>query len=346
MVRPFDINEIFPDDEAGSVRLPRRRAGGSPQSLAVTLLADYTLRTRAFVPSAAIVALLGEFGVTPAAGRTAISRLSRRGVLENSRQGRHSSYRLTDPAAVNLSISGHSIVAFPEQAEAWDGSWTLIAFSLPEGSGAERRTLRGHLRWLGYAPLYDGLWASPRQFTSRAREELAEVGSGSLTVFRAQHVELDQTVRRDPLEAWDIDAIAEEYASFIDRWSPLLAGIRAGEVSGAEAVCARTEVMDTYRRFRVLDPLLPMRCMPPGWRRHQVRDIFTAVYDGLAAAAQEHVRTVAAPPSAPHLGVGAHTTADLLAGVWHGKADNAPATGDARPARRPQPVPGRVRRRT
>ncbi|MDH6224512.1 PaaX family transcriptional regulator C-terminal domain-containing protein [Streptomyces sp. MJP52] len=324
MVRPFDVNEIYPDDPADSVRLPRRRAGGSPQSLAVTLLADYTLRTRASLPSAAIVALLGEFGVTPAAGRTAISRLARRGVLESSRKGRHSAYRLSDPAAVNLSLSGHSIVAFTEQAEKWDGSWTIIAFSLPEGSGAERRTLRGRLRWLGYAPLYDGLWLSPRPFTPRAREELAGVGSGSLTVFRAQHVELERTVRRDPLDAWDVAAIAEEYASFIDRWSPLLDRMRAGEVGGVEAVCARTEVMDTYRRFHVLDPRLPMRCMPRGWRRARVRDVFTAVYDGLAATAQEHVRAVAASPSgaAPstaHTGIGAHTTADLLAGVRLGE---------------------------
>ncbi|WP_218042011.1 PaaX family transcriptional regulator [Streptomyces abyssomicinicus] len=323
VVRPFDVNEIYPDDPADSVRLPRRRAGGSPQSLAVTLLADYTLRTRAPVPSGAIVALLGEFGVTPAASRTAISRLARRGVLESSRHGRHSSYRLSDPAAVNLSLSGHSIVAFTERAEKWDGSWTVISFSLPEGRSAERRTLRGRLRWLGYAPLYDGLWLSPRPFTPRAREELAQVGPGSLTVFRAQHVELESAARRDPLDAWDVEAIAEEYTSFVDRWSPLLDRMRAGGVSGVEAVCARTEVMDTYRRFHVLDPRLPMRCMPRGWRREQVRDVFTAVYDGLAETAQEHVRTVAALPSAADGGVGAHTTSDLLAGVWLGDPPSA-----------------------
>jgi phenylacetic acid degradation operon negative regulatory protein len=329
VVRPFDVNEIYPDDPADSVRLPRRRAGGSPQSLAVTLLADYTLRTRAAVPSGAIVALLGEFGVTPAAGRTAISRLARRGVLRSSRQGRNSSYRLSDPAAVNLSLSGHSIVAFTEQAEKWDGSWTVISFSLPEGRGAERRALRGRLRWLGYAPLYDGLWLSPRPFTPRAREELAGVGPGSLTVFRAQHVELESTSRRDPLDAWDVDAIAEEYTSFLDRWSPLLDRMEAGEVSGVEAVCARTEVMDTYRRFHVLDPRLPMRCMPPGWRREQVRDVFTAVYDGLAETAQEHVRAVAALSSAGVGGIGAHTTADLLAGVWLGEKTEPDCRGRA-----------------
>jgi len=319
VARPFDVNEIYPDDPADSVRLPRRRAGGSPQSLAVTLLADYTLRTRAAGPSAAIGALLGEFGVTPAAGRTAISRLARRGVLESSRQGRRSSYRLSDPAAVNLSLSGHSIVAFAAQAERWDGTWTVVAFSLPEGRSAERRTLRGRLRWLGYAPLYDVLWLSPRPFTPRAREELAEVGSGALTVFRAQHVALEQAVHRDPLDAWDVDAIAEEYTSFVDLWSPLLDRMRAGEVGGVEAVCARTEVMDTYRRFHVLDPRLPMRHMPQGWRREEVREVFTAVYDGLAETAQEHVRTVAGLPPAGHGGITAHTTADLLAGVWLGR---------------------------
>ena len=81
MVTPFEIEEIFPDLAEGSVRLPRRQVGRAPQDMAVTLMADYTLRTRAWVPSAAIVALLGDANVSPAGARTAISRLSRRNVL-------------------------------------------------------------------------------------------------------------------------------------------------------------------------------------------------------------------------------------------------------------------------
>lgn len=80
--KPYDIEEIFPEDTSGPVRLPRRQAGSSPQGLAVTLLADYTLSSRAWLPSAGILALLAEAGVTPAGARTAISRLARRGVLE------------------------------------------------------------------------------------------------------------------------------------------------------------------------------------------------------------------------------------------------------------------------
>ena len=90
----------------------------------------------------------------------------------------------------------------------------------------------------------------------------------------------------------------------------------AGPVDGAAAVRARTEVMDTYRRFPTLDPRLPCELLPAGWLRQAARDLFAAVYDGLAEPAERHVRAVVAghaggaPPE-----VRAHTTADLLAGV-------------------------------
>jgi phenylacetic acid degradation operon negative regulatory protein len=312
-VDPFDIEEIFPDVETGSV-LPRRQSGSSPQGLAVTLVADYTLSTRAWLPSAAIVALLGESGVSSAGARTAVSRLARRGVLEGCRHGRHSSYRLTPAAAATLSVGGARIAAFAAPADSWDGAWTLVAFSLPKDQGTRRRALRGQLRWLGYAPLYDGLWVSPHAPGPRVEAELAAVSLGAMTVFRAHHVDVRAAAGRDPIAAWDVAAVARQYGAFVRTWEPLLPRIRSGKVTGAEAVRARTEVMDTYRRFPVLDPLLPIRLLPPGWPRERGREVFVAVYDGLAEPAQEHVRAVVArcagdsPP-----GIRAHTVTELSA---------------------------------
>jgi phenylacetic acid degradation operon negative regulatory protein len=313
---PYDIDEIFPDDAAGPVRLPRQQAGNSPQGLAVTLLADYTLRTRAWLPSAAIVALLAEAGVSHAGARAAISRLTRRGVLEGSRHGRHSSYRLTPAAAASLSIGGSSIVSSAAAGEPWDQRWTLIAFSLPQEERTQRHGLRGRLRWMGYAPLYDGLWISPHDLTEKARAQLAQLTLGTITVFRARHVELDASIRRNPLDAWDTTAIARQYEAFIARWSALLPRIGSARITGAEAVRARTEVMDTYRRLPIIDPQLPLQLLPPGWPREPARELFTAVYDGLAPAAQRHVRAAASRflHGAP-AGIQAHTVADLLAGL-------------------------------
>jgi phenylacetic acid degradation operon negative regulatory protein len=312
---PYDIEEIFPDDAAGSVRLPRRQAGNSPQGLAVTLLADYTLRSRAWLPSAAIVDLLAEAGVSQAGARATISRLARRGVLEGSRQGRNSSYRLTTAAAHALSVGGRAIISSAVDAETWDRQWTLLAFSLPQEEVTQRRGLRSRLRWLGYAPLYDGLWISPQDLTEKTRMQLAKLTFGTMTVFRARHVEFDATIGRNPLEAWDTAVIALEYEAFIREWSPLPPRIHADRITGADAVRARTEVMESYRRLPILDPRLPVELLPPGWPREPARNLFAAVYDGLATPAQDHVRAVAGRFTADLADICAHTVADLLVGL-------------------------------
>ncbi|GAA0549369.1 PaaX family transcriptional regulator C-terminal domain-containing protein [Paractinoplanes ferrugineus] len=315
MTSPYEIDEIFPEDSPGSVRLPRRQAGNSPQGLAVTLMADYTLRTRAWLPTAAIVTLLAEAGVSPAGARTAISRLARRGVLEGRRQGRHSSYRLTTAAAAFLAIGGSAILVASD-APPWDGQWTLIAFSMPQEEGNSRRGLRDQLRWMGYAPLYDGLWISPHDLSAKTRARLAELTLGTLTVFRAGHVELDAAVRRNPLDAWDTEEIARQYEAFIRRWRPAVPRSRGGDVAGTDAVRARTEVMDTYRRLPILDPHLPLRLLPRGWLREPARDLFVAVYDGLADTAENHVRAVASRYTEGEVsGIQAHTVADLATGL-------------------------------
>jgi phenylacetic acid degradation operon negative regulatory protein len=316
VVSPFDVEEIFPDVGGDAVRLPRRQSGSSPQGLAVTLIADYTLHVRAWLPTAAIVALLGGFGVTAGAARTAISRLARRGVLEGSRQGRHSSYRLTEPAAADLSFGGTSIAAFAAGPDSWDGSWTAFVFTMPKEEKTRRSALRAQLRWRGYAPLYDGVWVSPHPMKEQDHAELVASTPGATTAFRARHLRFGSGTTRDPIEAWDTAAIAAEYERFIRRWTPLLPLIRADAITGADAVRARTEVMDTYRRFPALDPLLPLRLLPPDWPRTRARETFIAVYDGLAEPAQDHVRTVAADADdRPRPDIRAHTVAEMAAGV-------------------------------
>lgn len=311
MVSPYDIEEVFPDD-AATVRLPRQQAGSTAQNLTVTLVADYTLRTRAWLPSAAIVALLDEAGIGSSAARTAISRLFRRAVLESSRDGRYSSYRLTQAAVGNLAAGGAWIARFATRAEPWDGYWTLVSFSFPQEERSQRRALRGQLRWLGYAPLYDALWVSPDAPNPTVKDRLTTTTLGTMTMFRARHVELATRTNRNPIEAWDIAAIARRYNTFVRRWKPLLPRIRGGKVAGAAAVRARTEIMDAYRHFPIVDPELPIELMPARWPRAVAREVFVAVYDGLAEQAQEHVRAVVGQFSdSPCPEIRAHSTAEM-----------------------------------
>jgi len=314
VVEPFDAEEIFPD-VADPVRLPRRQSGSSPQDLTVTLVADYTLSERAWLPASAIVALLGEFGVTTTAARAAISRLGRRGVLEGARQGRRSSYRLTEAAAVNLSIGGTSIAAFGTERDSWDGLWTTIVFTVPKEEKVRRSALRVQLRWRGFAPLYDGVWVSPHPLTKEMHADLAAYGT--ITAFRAEHLPFPSESTRAPIDAWNLAVIAAEYKTFVEQWEPALARVQAGRVTGAAAVRTRTLAMDVYRRFPALDPLLPHALMPHDWPRSRARAVFLAVYDGLAAPALDHVRAVISRVGeVPRPGLRAHTVAEMVTGVW------------------------------
>lgn len=312
----FRLEEVLPDAAVGPGRLPRRSTGTSPQGMTVTMVADYSLRTQAWLPSAAIVALLTEAGVSAGGARTALSRLSRRGALESCRRGRQAFYRLTPPAAFALAFGGREIAAFAAEAEIWDGQWTLIAFSVPQHGDTDRHALRSRLRWMGFAPLYDGLWVSPHELPQKAALAFHGFDLRAMTAFRASRIELDLSPERDPLEAWDLKGISERYQSFLRQWTALLPRIHSGDIGGAEAVRVRTEVMDAYRQFVVLDPRVPMRVLPAGWPRLEARAVFVDIYDGLAGRARDHVlEAVARVDPEPQPGLVTHTVAELGAGL-------------------------------
>jgi phenylacetic acid degradation operon negative regulatory protein len=74
--------------------------------------------------------------------------------------------------------------------------------------------------------------------------------------------------------------------------------------------------MESYRRFPVLEPQLPIELLPPDWPRARAREVFVAVYDGLAEPAQEHVRAVVARiADGLDLAIQTHSVADMSAGV-------------------------------
>src|ERR1700761_9759399 len=103
-----------------------------PPRLLLTLLGDYWWRRTEPLPSAAIVALLAEFGVSDSAARAALSRLTRNGLLVTSRSGRRTFVQLSGRAADILNDGARRIFSFGSTPTPWDGMWSLVAFSIPE----------------------------------------------------------------------------------------------------------------------------------------------------------------------------------------------------------------------
>jgi phenylacetic acid degradation operon negative regulatory protein len=316
--RPFDddVEQILGGPASDGPDLPRRQSGSAPQNLAVTLMADFTLKTRAWVPSAAIVALLTHFEVTVSNARTAISRLARRGVLESDKRGRHTFYRLSVSSGAHIALSGYHLAGHPQLAEKWDRNWTLVAFSLSKEDTARRRALRGQLRWQGFAPLYDGLWVHPVPLAAAGAESLTDLAPGSLTVFRGEHRTFALPLGRNPLDAWDLAGIATRYHQFVADWEPYLARSTVTPLSGPQAFRDRAAVIEQYRLLPLLDPVVPLSLLPPEWPRVRAHETFAAVYDGLAQPALNHVlRVITEVSGAVPDGIGTHTVAEMAAGV-------------------------------
>lgn len=273
--------------------LPRGQAGAPPQHLLLTILGDYWFERTEHLPSAALVDLLGEFGVSAVGARAALSRLARRGLLEPSKSGRRTYYRLTARADRVLSDGIRRILSFGTQEVPWDGKWTVAAFSIPEEQRDLRHALRARLRWLGLAPLYDGVWVSPHRVAEDVLAVLGELSVPGATVFTAEVVPSGSR-QRDPTEAWDLAGLRGLYEDFVAEYQPLLARARAGAVGAAEALVGRTGLMDAWRSLPSLDPELPRELSPAGEPRGEARALFVELYDALAPLAEARVRQLVA----------------------------------------------------
>lgn len=278
--------------DPAAVDLPRSQAGSPPQHLLITLLADYWSGRPEPLPSGALVALVGEFGVTAVGARAALSRLTRRGLLSATKSGRRTYYGLTEQTAQVLQADRHRIMSFGERWDDWDGYWTVAAFSLPEERRDLRHSLRSQLHGLGFAPLFDAMWVAPHASVEETGQVLETLNIASATVLRAR-----QPVRamgRSPIEAWNLNSLRDAYRALIDDYAPLVQRIRQGQVSAREALVARTAVMDLWRGFLALDPDLPRELLPSDWPRQVARQVFAEVYDSLGPLAVVRVRQVLA----------------------------------------------------
>jgi phenylacetic acid degradation operon negative regulatory protein len=295
-----------------------------PPRLLLTLLGDYWWQRTESLPSAAIVGLLAEFGVSDSAARAALSRLTRNGLLVTSRSGRRTFVRLSQRAADVLDDGGRRIFSFGETPAPWDGMWSLVAFSIPEDRRSERDELRKALRWLGFAPLYDGLWVCPRDHADAVMARLKDLGIGTATAFRATALPAVTAGPADaadgagagvsadiPARAWDLAGLRDRYQEFTEFAGLLRDQTVAGEISTADALIARTRVMNEWRAFPAMDPDLPDELLPPAWPRAAARDLFITCYDLLGPLAARRVRQIIARYSPELAGRAAYHSSQL-----------------------------------
>ena len=215
-------------------------------------------------PVAALVRLLAPLGITAPAVRTAVSRMARQGWLQAVRLPEGAGYALTPRAVRRLDEAAERI--YRRGTPDWDGRWHLVVIARARDR-ARRDRLRAALGYLGYAPIDETTWVSPRP--SVELEALLE----------AERIRAERF-----MASYDGDAY--------QRWRAVAAGLVA-DVSPAttdEMVFAvRSRLVHEWRKFLFRDPGLPAELLPGHWPGRQAAELFEAESARLLPAAARFV---------------------------------------------------------
>jgi phenylacetic acid degradation operon negative regulatory protein len=270
---------------SSEVELPE---GARPQALLLTFFGGYLLDRGVHVATSSVIDVLERSGVSEQATRSTLSRMARRDLLHRVRRGRQVYLGLTRRSRDVLREGGTRVWRSGAVHDRWDGTWTLLSFSLPESWQRQRHELRSRLLWAGFGPLQGGLWIAPSPVDVAAVGEGLEAAA-HVKVFAARALpptDVDALVR----DAWDLDAVAGRYRAFLARWSdPARPRLSDGL---ATQLVLQTEWLQVIRR----DPRLPVQHLPADWPAEPAQRLFRALYAELDPQARAAVAALDVVP--------------------------------------------------
>jgi phenylacetic acid degradation operon negative regulatory protein len=241
-----------------------------PQSLMFSFLGIYVLGRDTAVYSGSVIDVFARLGVSEEAVRSTLTRMAKRNLLTRHRQGKKVYFGLTAHAAEVLDDGRRRVWETGAVNRGWDGTWTLVGFSLPGDERSTRHDLRSQLVWAGFGLLQGGMWIAPG--TKDIVAMLAPLGLGdNVTVLQARA--LKPTESADLVrKAFDTDQIAERYRAFLDRWDtpdPL----PSATDDLARQLLLHTDWLQLVRQ----DPHLPAEHLPADWPAIRAETLFHAL---------------------------------------------------------------------
>ncbi|WP_084965197.1 PaaX family transcriptional regulator C-terminal domain-containing protein [Thermoactinospora rubra] len=262
-----------PDDLTEPAGAPR------PQTLLLTFFGGYVLGRHVHVATSSVLDVLGRVGVSEEATRSTLSRMARRGLLHRVRRGRNVYVGLTPRSREILHDGEFRIWRIGAVNTHWDGTWTLLGFSLPESWQRQRHVLRSRLLWAGFGALQGGLWIAPSPVDVKPLLDGLEAAE-HVKVFQARAVpptDVGELVR----DAWDLREAAARYRRFLDRWDTPSPPAEPSD-SLARQLLLQTEWLQVIRQ----DPRLPQEHLPEDWPAERAQRVFRAQYAELDPAAR------------------------------------------------------------
>ncbi|POX46386.1 PaaX family transcriptional regulator [Streptomyces sp. Ru71] len=252
----------------------------------LTFLGDEVLGRGVCVYTGSVIDVFARVGVGEQATRSTLTRMVGRGLLRRERRGRRTYVGLTERSEAVLRDGERRIWKTGAVNRDWDGTWTLLGFSLPESWQRQRHDLRSQLTWAGFGPLFGGLWIAPGEVDVSAI--LAELGlAAHVKVFRARADDgTDLPGMID--ETWDLAELAARYRQFQADWRPYATG--RARVEAEDALALRLRMSCAWLDVIRSDPRLPAAHLPADWPAACAEETFRAVHALLDGPARDVAR--------------------------------------------------------
>ncbi len=247
-----------------------------PQSLIFSFLGVYALDRGTAISSGSVIEVFARLGVSEEAVRSTLARMVKRNLLVRHRLGRKVYLGLTPHAETVLRDGRRRVWETGAVNRDWDGTWTVVGFSLPDSRRSTRHDLRSRLIWAGFGPLQSGLWITP------GTKDVTGVFDGldvddHVTVLTARAY--TPTEAADLVaKAFDIEQIARRYRAFLARWDvphPL--------PDAPDALVRQLLLHTDWLQLVRQDPHLPAEHLPDDWPAIRAEQVFHA-------RAEEYVR--------------------------------------------------------
>jgi phenylacetic acid degradation operon negative regulatory protein len=153
--------------------------------------------------------------------------------------------------------------------------------------------LRSELTRLGFGTVAPGVWIAPGHLDDEVHEVLRRRGlAGYVELFSRAAVPADEA-RAAVARWWDLDALNERYAGFLDRHTPALHRAPPDRpVEPARAFADHVRLVTDWRVLPYADPGLPLALLPEDWNGARAADLFAELAGRLAGPAADHARNL------------------------------------------------------
>ncbi len=271
-----------------------RHTNVRPRAAMLTLYGDYVLPRGGEIGIGSLVKLLGNFGLSEQAIRSAVSRMCNSGLLKAKRTKRKSYYSLTGEGRSLLTEGTQRI--FQRKETRWDGRWNIVTYSIPERMREARDRLRIELGWIGYGALAEATWVSPYDLTGVVKGLLKKLNiEDYVNIFNTHECSTDP--KKIVSRCWNLGDIHRKYMEFLSEYRPMLESLQKrlqlGEtIEPSECFVERFNLIHEYRKLPFYDPDLPLELLPDNWLRPQAGVLFNEYHGLLSKKANEYFDSV------------------------------------------------------